>query len=48
MTEYGDEVTEAEREAIDAILPYDELEELYNPRSAIRSNGVPSIPLQRN
>ena len=32
VTEYGDEVTEAEREAIDAILPYDELEELYNPQ----------------
>ena len=32
MTEYGDEVTGEERDAIDAILPYDELEELYNPQ----------------
>ena len=32
VCEYGDEVTEEEKEAIDAVLPYDELEELYNPQ----------------
>lgn len=31
VCEYGDEVTEEERKAIEAILPYDELKELYNP-----------------
>lgn len=31
VTEYGDEVTEEEREAIDAILPYDKLTKYYEP-----------------
>lgn len=31
LREYGDEVTEEEREAIDAVLSYDKLAELYNP-----------------
>ena len=29
---YGDEVTDEERQAIDAVLPYDELAERYDPR----------------
>ncbi len=31
VRDYGSEVTEEEREAIDAVLPYDRLAELYNP-----------------
>lgn len=31
VCEYGEEVTEEEKKAINAILPYDELEELYDP-----------------
>lgn len=31
VCEYEDEVTEEEREAIDAILPYDDLKDLYEP-----------------
>lgn len=31
VQEYGDEVTEEEKEAIEQILPYDQLAELYNP-----------------
>lgn len=31
VIEHGDEVTEEERRAIDAVLPYDELPELYDP-----------------
>lgn len=31
VRDHGEEVTEEEREAIDAILPYDKLAELYNP-----------------
>lgn len=37
VKEYGDEVTEEEKEAIDAVLSYDELAELYTPR---RSDAV--------
>ncbi|MCR5161650.1 MAG: DUF6020 family protein [Lachnospiraceae bacterium] len=29
---YGDEIPDEEREAIDMVLPYDQLAELYNPR----------------
>lgn len=32
VCEYGNEVTSEEKEAIDAVLPYDELEELYDPQ----------------
>lgn len=37
VRDYGDEVTEEEKEAIDAILPYDKLAQCYRPQ---RSDGV--------
>lgn len=34
VCEYGEEVTEEEKEAINAILPYDKLPELYDPKKS--------------
>ena len=34
VTEYGDEISDADRAAIDAVLNYDEIPELYTPRIA--------------